>query len=200
MVMGCWCIWQVMVALKGGVDKLAGGQEDAFMQGKSLANEAFEILNAVLMNPESELMQWMAMGVVVLFAAFGLKLCLNFMNAGFPSFFGALVAVVVGAVAMLSAAAFGSMLLGDLGQGLAGIIGVRAVSALFGLALVGAPLAAFLCRSKYMSALGSWFLSLVLGFVGLVAFNAATSGFKSAENVVDRAVERQERLEGEVGN
>jgi hypothetical protein len=169
------------------------------MQSKTLLKEFYELLETVLMNPASELMLWLAVGVVVLFAAFALKFALNVMNAGFPSFFGAVFAVVLGGLAMLFGAAAGSIFLKDLGLGSTGEIVVKVSFGLLGLLLVGAPLAAFLCRSKYMSALGSWLVALVVSFVGLIAFNAATAGFKSAENVVDRAVERKDRLEEAVG-
>lgn len=176
------------------VDKPRGRTEYLFMN-KSFPDMALQILQQSLMHDSQGLLMWMALGVAVVFAAFALKFSLNVMNAGFPSFFGALVATILGGGAMLGGATLAIMLLGKSIPGDLGPVIVKSIGAFLGLLVVGAPLAAFLCRSKYMAALGSWFVGLVVAFVGVLAFNAATSGLKASEKAIDRGVERRERLE-----
>ncbi len=156
---------------------------------------ATDILRQALMQPSQSIFMWVALGIAVIFAAYSLKFSLNVMNAGFPSFFGALVATILGGGAMLGGSTLAVTLLSKSVSGDMGQIILKSAGAFIGLVLVGVPLVAFLCRSKYMSALGSWLVGLVVAFVGVIAFNAATAGFKASEKAIDRGVERRERLE-----
>ena len=177
------------------VDKSTLQADDGFMWLKAFLEEVEKVLEAVLLFPSGELMLWLSAVVAILFAATGLKLTLGLLHAGFPSYGGAIFAVIVGAAAMLFSAAVGSLLFGDLGYGTVGVIGVKLAFALLSLFVVAVPLSACVCKSKYTSTLGSWLVAMVLSLVGLIALNSLTESFFSAKDVADRAVKRKSLLE-----